>query len=244
MTNLTFEPNDRRRLVPLVVKVGGALLAGERLAGVVSTLARARRPLVIVPGGGSFADQVRQSQARHEISDRAAHQMALLAMHQMGLLLQDMQPRLTAVDTLAAIRQAQAANLVPVWLPMRLAASDETIPADWSVTSDALAARLAERLRYEAVLLIKSRPVPRGPSAEELAAQGIVDPVFGDVVERAGLAFRIIGPGDERALAEICLSAQPARSTFVKDRRQPGRPERTRRVVRRAAGGLHSNLCQ
>ncbi|MFV0369277.1 MAG: uridylate kinase [Hyphomicrobiaceae bacterium] len=244
MTNLATDPIDRRRLVPLVVKVGGSLLAGERLAGVVATLARARRPLVVVPGGGAFADQVRQIQARHEISDRAAHQMALLAMHQMGLLLQDMQPRLAAVDTLAAIRQAQAANLVPVWLPLRLAASDETIPADWSVTSDALAARLAERLRYEAVLLIKSRSVPHGPSAEELAGYGIVDPVFGEVVERASLAFRIIGPGDERTLAEICLSAPAMRNTFVKDRRQPGRPERTRRVVRRAAGGLNTNVRQ
>ena len=160
--------------------------------------------------------------------------MALLAMHQMGLLLQDMHPRLIAVETLASVRQALAHNRIPVWLPLRLAETDESIPADWSVTSDALAARLAERLRIEGVLLVKSRRVPKGPTAEELAEQGIVDPVFGEIVTRAGLAFRLLGPGEERELAEICLVA-PFMPKHI--RRLPGRIERGRRGVRRLAGG-------
>jgi aspartokinase-like uncharacterized kinase len=231
------ETCERRKLAPLVVKIGGSLLAGSRLAGVVATLARARRPLVIVPGGGPFADAVRTAQQRHETSDRAAHAMALLAMHQMGLMLEDMQPRLTAVETLASIRQALAVNRIPVWLPLRLAETDETMPADWSVTSDALAARLAERLRFEGVLLVKSRCVPRGPTAEELAAEGIVDPVFGEIVQRAGLAFRIVGPGEERDLASICHATLTMSQSKV--RRLPGRPERIRRGARRVAGGFH-----
>lgn len=229
-----LETCDRRRLEPLVIKIGGSLIGEERLASVVATIARARRPIVVVPGGGVFADGVRATQKAHGTSDRAAHAMALLAMHQMGLLLEDMQPRLIAVETMAAIRQALAVNRIPVWLPLRLAEGDETIPADWSITSDGLAARLAERLRFEAVLLVKSRRVPRGPSAEELAAEGIVDPAFADIVTRAGLAFRIVGPGDERELALICAATLAGP---LQIRRSPGRPERLRRGVRRAHGG-------
>ncbi|MGD9669336.1 MAG: uridylate kinase [Hyphomicrobiaceae bacterium] len=239
---MAHDQNDRRRLAPLVVKIGGSLLSNAtRLSTVVATLARARRPIVIVPGGGPFADQVRDAQNSHGTSDRAAHRMALLAMHQTGLLIEDMQGRFIAVDTVAAIRQALAANRIPVWLPLRLAADDATLPVDWSVTSDALAARLAERLRFEAVLLIKSRCVPQGPSAAELASDSIVDTIFGHVVDRAGLAFRIIGPGEERALAEICLATPQMAVASLYVRRPCSRSDRSRRGVRRAMGGLSAN---
>jgi len=234
-----YDRQDRRKLAPLIVKVGGSLLAnGARLSAIVAILARARRPVVIVPGGGPFADQVRTTQKANETSERAAHKMALLAMHQTGLLIEDMQARFVAVDSASTIRQALAANRIPIWLPLKLAGDDKTIPATWSVTSDALAARLAERLRFEAVVLIKSRCVPRGPSAAELACEGIVDPAFGGVVERAGLAFRIVGPGEERALAEICLATPQMAVASFHVRHPCARFDRTRRGVRRAVGGL------
>lgn len=230
----TAEP-ERRMREPLVVKIGGSLVSGERLSVVASIIARARRPLVVVPGGGIFADAVRDAQARHGTSDRAAHAMAILAMHQTGMLLEDMQPRFCAVETLVAIRQAQAAGRIPVWMPLRLSLADAQIPADWSITSDGLAARLAERLGLEGVLLVKSRRVPRGPGAAELARDGIVDPCFADIVARTGLSFRIVGPGDEREIADICCATTSVLAGVI--RRAGGRGERGRRSGRRAAGG-------
>ncbi|MCB1521118.1 MAG: uridylate kinase [Hyphomicrobiaceae bacterium] len=221
---------------PVVVKIGGSLISGKRLQGIVATIARARRPVVVVPGGGGFADEVRHVQAHHDVSDRAAHTMAILAMHQMGVMLQDMQVRFVAVETLAEIRQALAANRIPVWLPLRLSVADTKIPADWSVTSDGLAARLAERLRLQAVYLVKSRCVIDGPSAAELAADGIVDRTFADVVERARLSFRIFGPGEEADLARACL-ASPVAPHPSALRRTGGRAERARRGARRLAAG-------
>ena len=207
---MLLETCERRKLAPLVVKIGGSLLSGQgqRLAGLVAIIARARRPLVIVPGGGVFADAVRRMQTTHDVSDRAAHAMALLAMHQMGLLLQDMHPRLIAVETLASVRQALAHNRIPVWLPLRLAETDESIPADWSVTSDALAARLAERLRIEGVLLVKSRRVPKGPTAEELAEQGIVDPRGQQVVEHLRVEEHVAVQDDEAVTQQVAREPQ------------------------------------
>ncbi len=239
---MAVEQSDRRKLTPLVVKVGGSLMSNAcRLSAVISTLARARRPIVVVPGGGPFADQVRDAQTVHDTSERACHLMALLAMHQMGLLIEDMQARCVAADTLTGIRLALDANRVPIWLPLKLAGTDETIAADWSVTSDALAAWLAEQLGFEAVLLVKSRCVPQGATADELAAEGIVDRVFGDVIMRAGLAFRILGPGEERMLAEICLAPKQMANGSRNVRRFTGRVERPRRVGRRVAGGVGSH---
>lgn len=231
----SVEPRERVRPEPVVVKIGGSLMSGDRLAGTAATVARARRGVIVVPGGGSFADEVRRAQTRHDISDRAAHAMALLAMHQTGLLIEDLQPRFVAVETLADIRKALAANRVPVWLPTRLSVTDTEIPADWSITSDGLAARLAERLGFSNVVLVKSRRVPAGPSAAELAGEGIVDTAFVDIVARAGLEFRILGPGEERELAELVGAASP--SGACASRRGTSRLDRARRFVRRAILG-------
>ncbi len=225
------DSRERLRPEPLVVKIGGSLLSGGRLAGIASTLARSRRGIVIVPGGGGFADEVRKAQTRHEVSDRTAHAMALLAMHQTGLLIEDLQSRFVAVETIAEIRKSLRANVIPVWLPTRMCATDSAIPENWSITSDGLAARLAERLGFQAVVLVKSRRVGPGAAAAELAAEGVVDPEFPNIVSRADISFRIIGPGEERELAEICCATPPVTGKA----RRPGQREvRPRRISRRA----------
>ena len=71
------------------------------------------------------------------------------------------------------------------------------------MTSDALAARLAERLKGAEVVLVKSCAVPLGATLEELASAGIVDPVFSQIVARAGVAWRVLGAGDEERLGAL-----------------------------------------
>jgi aspartokinase-like uncharacterized kinase len=157
---------------PLVVKIGGSLIETGRLREILGIVARAQRPIVIVPGGGPFADAVRNAQSELGFSDEAAHHMAILAMHQTALLMREIAPKLVAAETLAAIRGSWKDRQVAVWLPARLCQRDKRIPRDWSITSDGLAARLAERLDRAAVVLIKSRRVDARASAAALAHEG------------------------------------------------------------------------
>jgi len=166
-------------------------------------VAGARAPVVVVPGGGAFADAVRVAQADLGFSDAVAHRMAILATHQTAHALAALEPRLSPADTVAAIGRALADGRIPVWLPWRLSERDKTIPADWSVTSDALAARLAERLGAAPVVLVKSCTVPPGATLDRLARAGTVDPTFVTIVERARLSWRVLGAGDEAELAAI-----------------------------------------
>ncbi len=194
---------------PTVVKIGGSLAETGRLAEVLKLVARARRPTVIVPGGGPFADAVRRAQAEAGFSDATAHDMALLATEQMGLLFLDHEPRLVPAATLAEMGRALSAGRKPVWMAYRLARRDRTIPHDWSATSDALAARLAERLEAP-VVLVKSRRVDKAASAEALAREGVVDPVFAEIVGRAHLPWCVFGPGEEAELAARLGADRPA----------------------------------
>lgn len=194
---------------PLIVKVGGSLVDNDRIGGALDIVARASRRLVIVPGGGIFADTVRRAQSDYQFSDEAAHRMAILAMHQTAELLMDLQPRLMGADSVASMRAIWRKGKIPVWLPHKMCDGDNEIPADWSITSDGLAARLAERLRCFDVVLVKSRNVSETASAFDLARDGVVDAIFAAIATRANLNWVVIGPGEEVKLAQLLGSARP-----------------------------------
>jgi len=197
---------------PTIVKIGGSLAEGRRLSSILQIVGGARRACVIVPGGGIFADAVRQAYKKHRLSEVTAHRMALLAMHQTGMMLVSMHARLVAVETLAGINKALASSRIPVWLPLKLADADKTISADWRTTSDGLAARLAERLRGAQLIVVKSCAVNAEDTARQLVRKGIVDPVFAEIVERAELSWRVLGTGGERELAEwLAVPHRPGR---------------------------------
>lgn len=215
-----------RQPPPVVIKLGGSLSENDRIGGMLDIVARASRRAVIVPGGGPFADTVRQSQEDLNFSDEAAHHMAILAMHQYAEVLMDLQPRLTGAESIAAIRAVWREGKLPIWLPLKMCSGDGQIPADWSITSDGLAARLAERMRCSTLILVKSRRVDCGLTATQLARQGIVDTAFPRIAKRAGLTWSIIGPGQEIALANQLgsvriIKAKSTQRTRRSQRRKP-----------------------
>lgn len=195
-------------MTPVVLKLGGSLAETGRLRTMLAIVRRARRPLVIVPGGGPFADAVRDMQRELGFSDEIAHDMALRAMHQMADAMRAIEPRLVAADTLVGMARAWRKRRVPVWLPAKLCAGDRRIPRDWTITSDGLAARLAERLGNAELIVVKSCRIRRNATAVALARQGIVDSVFPIIVGRAGLTWSVVGTADAPAL-EQALDAAP-----------------------------------
>lgn len=187
-----------------VVKLGGSHAFAPHLGDWLDALGACGGQVVLVPGGGPFADAVRLAQARLSFDDGAAHHMALLAMEQFGCALTSLGRGMTLSGSLAAIRRALRGRRVPVWSPaaMVLAAG---IPASWEVTSDSLAAWLAGRLRCPRLLLVKHMDaLPGGGSAgvEELAAAGIVDPAFAAFLGASGADAYIVGPADHAAAAQ------------------------------------------
>lgn len=188
-----------------VVKLGGSLIKSGDVTSLLKLVAKARVPVVIVAGGGGFADEVRRVQSRLNLSDKAAHRMAIMAMHQNALALADMQPELKPVETIADMRLALRSGRIPVWLPLKMCDRDRGIARDWSITSDGLAARLAERLGDCDLLVFKSRSVPAKADAQALATAGVVDSSFAEIVTRADLGWRIFGPGEEQAFASRVL---------------------------------------
>jgi aspartokinase-like uncharacterized kinase len=110
---------------------------------------------VIVPGGGPFADAVRQMFKRVKIGDDAAHWMAVLGMDQYGLALAARLPDATLVDTPAGVGATLEAGRLPVLAPYRWLRAADPLPHSWEVTSDSIAAWVAGALAARRVVLIK-----------------------------------------------------------------------------------------
>ncbi len=187
----------------LVLKVGGSLAETGRLKDVLALIAQTKRSVIVVPGGGQFADKVRDLQNAIRFDDASAHRLAMLGMHQMAELYFTLQDRLSPADSLDGIGRVLAIGLIPVWLPLQMSQVDDMIPKDWSITSDGLAARLAERLGSARIVLLKSCDVDPKASAADLAEDGIVDPVFPQIAARAGLTWRVLGPADDAELRTL-----------------------------------------
>ena len=63
----------RGAVVPTVVKVGGSYAFSSALKSWIDAVAACAGRVVVVPGGGPFAETVRVAQPKMGFDDRAAH---------------------------------------------------------------------------------------------------------------------------------------------------------------------------
>ena len=140
-----------------VVKIGGSLLGHpETLDEVLAVVAGLPRTLLIVPGGGGFADAVREADRRAGLGDDAAHWMAVLAMDQYAEAIVTKLPQARRVETLAGTHAALAAGHVPVLAPSRWLRSADPLPHSWDVTSDSIAAWVTGQAGASRLVLVKA----------------------------------------------------------------------------------------
>lgn len=184
-----------------VLKLGGSLLGQPELRSWLSMLAgNSDGRVLIVPGGGVFADAVRDAQQVAGYDDAAAHRMALLAMEQFGLVMKSLQPDLTTVASELEIAERSWQHRAMIWMPSAMVLADETIPMDWSVTSDSLAAWLGAKLGADRVVLVKQ--VDAGNRAlPQLVAEGVLDQAFEKFAQQLACPVEVVGKSSWQAFA-------------------------------------------
>ncbi len=196
---------------PLVVKIGGGLLRDDGLAGLrracadVSDIATGR-PVLVVPGGGPFAEAVRAVDAQVGLADEVAHELALQAMDQLGVLLRRLMP---AAELLSGLVVPRALGVVQAASAFE---DRPEVPKSWAVTSDSLSVLAAAAIGAEEAVLLKpvagvlarwpseDRPVPAMTAAELEALQAggggrAVDAYLAEAVRRTGVAVVVRKPG-------------------------------------------------
>lgn len=156
--------------IDVVVKIGGAALRDPvALDRVLEELDAAAGALVVVPGGGPFADAVREVDGRVGLTDTAAHWMAVRGMDQYAELLASRMRRGVLVTDLDGIHESIRNGGVPVLAPHDWLRRDDPIPHSWEVTSDSIAAWVAGIIGARQLVLVKPGAARRS---------GLTDPYF------------------------------------------------------------------
>ena len=187
-----------------VIKVGGSLETAPGLRALLALLAEyGHSGIIIVPGGGRFADRVRAEQRVTGMDDADAHRLAIRAMEQYAAVLCGMEPRLYPIGDVSEISDASGASTVPVWLPGNQLAGQPGIPANWQVTSDSLSLCFAGKINAEALILVKS--VPNNTNdAQALAASGYLDEYFPEMMKKTALRkIACIGINEQKILNQV-----------------------------------------
>jgi aspartokinase-like uncharacterized kinase len=168
-----------------VIKIGGGLASGpgvlDRVCRAVAACGCAHR-ILIVPGGGLFADTVREFDRAIGLSAGAAHWMAILAMDQYAHVLADRIPGAALIEEPGALLPALTSSGVAVLAPSRWMRSADVLPHSWEVTSDSIAAFVAGAVDAARLILIKP--------ATELSDP--VDPYFATTLP-VGMPYSIVG---------------------------------------------------
>jgi aspartokinase-like uncharacterized kinase len=162
----------------IVVKLGGSLFGTPELTSWMQVLADYSKqvPIVIVPGGGPFADQVRSADSHYKLSDKTAHHMAILAMKQFGLLLADIAPNAQLMQN----HNPAAISPFSIWLPDDSLLQESGLNHSWSITSDSIALWLASKLTAQHLLLIKRTEIDTA-SIATLIQEQIIDSEFSEL---------------------------------------------------------------
>jgi len=153
---------------PFVLKIGGSLI--NQVPGITSTLLASPWPVLVIPGGGPFANLVRSMNA----PDNESHWMAILGMEQYGWYI--------ASHGIGTTQDLQVPCRPTVFLPYALMQKEDPLPHHWDITSDTIAAWGAYRLGLDLVILKSVDGIMKGETLQKHITAPVtceeVDPGF------------------------------------------------------------------
>ncbi len=143
-----------------VIKVGGSIAKEvtslRDLCLELDRLAKYHR-IVVMPGGGKFADTVREHDDAYRLSGKVSHKMAILAMDQYGLMLSSIVSNSRCIYDLRETSDHLDSGFLPIFLPSRfLSLKGGGLEPSWDVTSDSIAAYVCRCMNVSMLILVKN----------------------------------------------------------------------------------------
>ena len=204
--------SNHSSLHPLIIKLGGSLYNTTELILWLKALKNLseHQSIIIVPGGGPFADQVRHAQSNHPFDDKVAHHMAILAMKQFGLLLMALETQCQAFHD----NDNTVISPLSVWLPDDSLLTKHYLPHSWDISSDSLALYLAQKINASRLVLVK-KVNTHLRSITELSSIEIIDAGFANLFSHSTISTQIIHYQQYEQFADIQHSIHNSLGLFL-----------------------------
>lgn len=186
----------------VVVKLGGSVAYGQHTEEISQALARASESTrcLVFPGGGQPDELFEQLMDDGRLDGPTLTQVTNLALDQTAHLVAGWGDHLAVTTSVLDASAIIGAGRVPVLAPAALLAANDVFRDTNRVSSDSMAAWVAQLLRIPRLTLVKSRH-PGSSEPREWFTDGFVDEVFADLAASAELevSVAVVGCGDDVA---------------------------------------------
>jgi len=150
----------------IIVKIGGKIL--EDSESIESTISQLKgilhrnsliSKIIIIPGGGSYANFIRKIDIVLNIGDNLAHWMAILAMDYNGI---ELNKKFSDIEKISDFEQLEKVlsednkNRIFIFGPFEYLYNNDPLPHSWEVTSDSITLYIASKLKLKECFLIKN----------------------------------------------------------------------------------------
>ncbi len=178
----------------VIVKIGGSLLNySKQLEQVLQVIDNDyENEIIIVPGGGIFADTVKNIQEKLDINDDIAHWMAIKATEIYAIYISEKLSRGVLCENLQEIENYLSRRYIPIVLPFKIMYRLDILPKTWKATSDSIAILIAILTSSDLTILLKvidgliiNGKLIRQASVHELSSlQGIADDYILELIKK------------------------------------------------------------
>lgn len=176
-----------------ILKIGGSWITSNHLNELIDLLKKKAlaENLILVVGGGCFADSVRWAFKKKKMSMKTANYLALKSTEIFAYMLKEIDQDIQLIKNIKSLKKK--GNL-KVWLPSKLLKDEPSFLKNWDSTSDSVAAWLYETLNAKGLLFIKSLKLTRKIyNLKYLQDQKIIDQNVGKYILKKK-DIRIVGP--------------------------------------------------
>ena len=145
----------------IVLKLGGSLMHSKELVVWLENIFSRTRDniIIVVPGGGEFAEKIRETQRQLNFNNKIAHKIALLAMCQYGYFLTGINADIKILKNTNILRLDKNISGSFLWLPDDLLENISEITENWDFSSDSISLWLATYLTADKLVIVKSKKI-------------------------------------------------------------------------------------
>ncbi len=144
----------------ICLKIGGSTLKDHTIEKCLDLITYAEKKILIIPGGGEYANLVRKEQKRLGFDDLTAHNLCILSMIKVSRIIKSLMK--IDVELIKNIKKFSSSTnkSIGIWLPEKEIAESINRHTNWENTSDSLALMVSKKINAEALIIIKSCVVP------------------------------------------------------------------------------------
>jgi len=144
-----------------VVKIGGSLFP-EYTLELCEKLSQSNEKIVLVNGGGEFANLLRTYHRDYDYSKQANHWNAIRCMDIIGELIADKNDKIEATNDINSIEDIHNHGNIPLLLCYDILKRYDPLIHSWDITSDSIACWIAHKINAKLLILTNVEGIYKG----------------------------------------------------------------------------------